>query len=53
MSNQGIMNLPMILTLSMFSMICGILVTILGHYVPFMYASAILMGIGGGLLSTF
>ncbi|KAK7550655.1 MFS transporter [Phyllosticta citricarpa] len=50
---SGIMNLPMILSLVVLSMLAGISITLIGYYVPFMIASSILMGIGAGLLSTF
>jgi Major Facilitator Superfamily len=50
---SGIMNLPMILALVIFSIIAGGLVTALGYYSPFMIASSILMAIGAGLITTF
>ncbi|KAK8168109.1 major facilitator superfamily domain-containing protein [Phyllosticta citrichinensis] len=50
---SGIMNLPMILSLVILSMIAGISITIIGYYVPFMIASSVLMAIGAGLLTTF
>ncbi|KAG5913417.1 hypothetical protein E4U42_001187 [Claviceps africana] len=50
---SGIKSLPMILSLVIFSIISGGLVTVLGHYAPFMVLSAVLMAVGAGLLSTF
>ncbi|KAI9814735.1 MAG: MFS sugar transporter [Pycnora praestabilis] len=50
---SGIMNLPMILGLVIFSIISGGLTTALGYYTPFMLASSIFAAIGAGLLSTF
>ncbi|KHN94876.1 MFS transporter [Metarhizium album ARSEF 1941] len=50
---SGIKNLPMILSLVIFSLVSGGLVTTLGHYAPFMIASTVLMSVGAGLLSTF
>jgi hypothetical protein len=50
---SGIMNIPMVLSLVIFSMAGGIAVTVLGYYTPFVYASFVLMAVGGGLLTTF
>lgn len=49
---SGIRNIPMVLSLVVFSMIGGIAVTQLGYYTPFCIASSVLMSIGAGLLST-
>jgi MFS family permease len=49
---SGIMNLPMILTLVIVSVISGIGVTVLGYYAPFMIGASVLTAIGAGLLST-
>ncbi|KAJ5110187.1 hypothetical protein N7532_002832 [Penicillium argentinense] len=49
---SGIMNLPMIIAVVVVSLLAGGLVTACGYYTPFMIASAILMTIGAGLLST-
>lgn len=43
----------MLLGVILFSMLSGVAVTVWGYYTPFMIASAILMGIGFGLISTF
>lgn len=52
-TESGIRNLPMILSLVIFSLIAGALVTAFGYYTPFIIASCILMAIGVGLISTF
>ncbi|OGE55021.1 hypothetical protein PENARI_c005G12229 [Penicillium arizonense] len=49
---SGIMNLPMILTLVIVSVISGITVTVMGYYAPLMIASSVQCGIGCGLLYT-
>ncbi|KAF4943258.1 hypothetical protein FGADI_13528 [Fusarium gaditjirri] len=50
---SGIMCLPMILSVVIFSLVAGGGVTTMGHYVPFAYASCILTTIGAGLITTF
>ncbi|KAJ7485597.1 DHA14-like major facilitator [Mycena latifolia] len=50
---SGIDNLPMILSLVISSLIAGGIITAVGYYAPFMILSAILMGAGAGLISTF
>ncbi|KAK8141247.1 hypothetical protein G3M48_000441, partial [Beauveria asiatica] len=50
--NSGIKSLPLILGLVVLSMISGGFVSALGYYTPFMIASAVLMAVGAGLLST-
>ncbi|KAF5984804.1 putative DHA14-like major facilitator [Fusarium bulbicola] len=50
---SGIMCLPMILSVVIFSIVAGGGVTTIGHYVPFAYASCILTTIGAGLITTF
>ncbi|OQO09092.1 hypothetical protein B0A48_05983 [Cryoendolithus antarcticus] len=49
---SGIMNLPLILGLVIISVIAGGLVTALGYYTPFVIASAVVMSIGAGMLTT-
>jgi len=49
---SGIRNIPMILSLVIFSMISGGIITKIGYYTPFVIASTVLMSIGAGLLST-
>ena len=50
---SGIMNLPLILSLVIASIMSGIAVNRVGYYMPFIYASFVVMSIGGGLLTTF
>ncbi|KAJ3544355.1 hypothetical protein NM208_g3096 [Fusarium decemcellulare] len=50
---SGIMNLPMILGLVIISVLAGGAVSALGYYTPLILASAVLMSIGAGLLTTF
>jgi len=52
-TKSGIMNLPAILSLVIFSIISGGAITALGYYTPFMLASSVLIPIGAGLLTTF
>ncbi|KAF3017953.1 hypothetical protein E8E15_004372 [Penicillium rubens] len=49
---SGIMNLPMIIAVVIVSILAGGLVTACGYYTPFMIASAIIITIGAGLLTT-
>ncbi|KAK1059382.1 MFS sugar transporter [Friedmanniomyces endolithicus] len=49
---SGIRNIPMILSLVVFSAISGGTVSVIGYYTGFVIASTILMSIGAGLLST-
>ncbi|KAI1384991.1 putative efflux pump [Hypoxylon trugodes] len=50
---SGIRNLPMLISVVVFAMGAGVLVTIFGYYAPFMIIGTVLMSIGGGLLSTW
>lgn len=50
---SGIRNLPMILSLVLMSIISGGIVTALGYYTPFMYASSVFQAVGAALLTTF
>ena len=43
----------MVLGVVIFSMVSGILTTVLGYYTPFVLLASVLIGIGSGLLSTF
>lgn len=43
----------MILSLVVFSMICGGIITKVGYYTPFVIGSSVLMSIGAGMLSSF
>ncbi|KAK3116566.1 MFS sugar transporter [Teratosphaeriaceae sp. CCFEE 6253] len=49
---SGIRNIPMILSLVIFSAVAGGAVSYLGYYTPFTLASSVLMAIGAGLLAT-
>ncbi|KAI2640361.1 putative efflux pump [Hypomontagnella submonticulosa] len=51
--DSGIRNLPMLISVVVFAMGAGALVTIFGYYAPFMILGTVLMSIGGGLLSTW
>jgi hypothetical protein len=46
------MNLPMIISVVLVSIVAGGLVTACGYYTPFMIASSIILTIGAGLLAT-
>lgn len=50
---SGIDNIPLILAQVLVSLIAGLLTTILGYYMPFVYASSIMMAVGAGMLTTF
>jgi len=50
---SGIMNIPMVLSLVIISIVAGGVVTAFGYYMPFIYASAVFMALGAGLLTTF
>lgn len=52
-TKSGLMNLPMLLGVILFSIIAGYAVSKIGYYTPFMYAAPILSSIGAGLLSRF
>lgn len=49
---SGINTLPYLMTLLLSPMISGSLITIIGYYVPFMWAGSLLLTIGSGLLFT-
>ncbi|KAM0721945.1 hypothetical protein Q7P37_002871 [Cladosporium fusiforme] len=50
---SGIMNLPLILSLVVASMLVGGLITKIGYYTPFVIACSVLVSIGSGLITTF
>lgn len=50
--SSGIMNIPMLLSVVVFSVGSGIVVTKWGYYTPFIIGAAVLMPIGYGLTST-
>ncbi|KAJ0363811.1 hypothetical protein COL154_005380 [Colletotrichum chrysophilum] len=51
--NSGVMNLPMLGGVVIFSLVAGALVTLWGYYTPWMILGSMLMAIGYGLISTF
>lgn len=50
---SGIRNLPLVLSVSVFSIISGVVVTTSGYYNPMLFLSTVLASVGAGLLSTF
>ncbi|KAI1134501.1 putative efflux pump [Hypoxylon sp. FL0543] len=50
---SGIRNLPMLISVVVFSMGAGVAVTVFGYYAPFMVLGTVIMSVGGGLLSTW
>ncbi|KAK4162431.1 putative efflux system protein [Cladorrhinum sp. PSN259] len=50
---SGIMNLPMLISLVIISVVVGGVVTVWGYYTPFMIVTAVLSTIGYGLMTTF
>jgi EmrB/QacA subfamily drug resistance transporter len=51
-SESGVRNLPMILAISLFTVVSGGLISKYGHYVPLMLVSSVFSTIGAGLLYT-
>jgi hypothetical protein len=51
--SSGIRTLPLMLSVTVFSMSTGLMVTKIGYYTPFMIAGPIVRTIGLGLLTTF
>ncbi|ERS98993.1 uncharacterized protein SPSK_04078 [Sporothrix schenckii 1099-18] len=51
--SSGLMNLPMLISLVLMSIVAGGVVTFVGYYTPFMLAGTVLMPIGYGLITTF
>ncbi|KAI0890117.1 putative efflux pump [Annulohypoxylon maeteangense] len=51
--DSGIRNLPMLISVVLFSIGAGAMVTVFGYYAPFMILGTVVMSIGGGLLSTW
>jgi len=50
---SGIRNLPLILSVTVFSILAGGLITWFGYYVPFVYLGTTFVSIGSGLFTTF
>ena len=51
--SSGIMNLPMLISMVVTSLMVGIIITYIGYYTPFMILGSILLAIGYGLMSMF
>ncbi|MCJ1474940.1 hypothetical protein MMC13_003600 [Lambiella insularis] len=51
-SQSGVRNLPLVISVSLFTIISGNLISIFGHYVPLMIAASVLSTIGAGLIFT-
>ncbi|QDS72672.1 hypothetical protein FKW77_002901 [Venturia effusa] len=51
-SKSGIRNLPLILGVSLFSIVSGVGITLTGYYLPFTFVGAVCGTIGSGLLYT-
>ena len=52
-TQSGIDNLPLILAQVFGSVLGGALTTVIGYYVPFVYAAPVFMAVGAGLITTF
>lgn len=52
-TQSGIRNLPLLMGVTVFSIVAGGLTTWLGYYVPFVYLGSAILCIGSGLLTTF
>lgn len=52
-AQSGIRNVPLILSLSLLSVVSGLLITFFGHFVYLMILASILAAIGTGLIYTF
>ncbi|KAL2814081.1 MFS toxin efflux pump [Aspergillus cavernicola] len=51
-TKSGIMNLPSILGLVIFSLVGGVLASWIGYYTPLLIASSVITAVGAGMLST-
>ncbi|EEP82982.1 conserved hypothetical protein [Uncinocarpus reesii 1704] len=52
-TKSGIMAIPLVLALVVFSLLGGIVITVLGYYTQFAYMSVILSAVGAAMLTTF
>jgi len=52
-TQSGIDNLPLVLSQVFGSILGGALTSVIGYYVPFVYASPVFMAVGAGLITTF
>jgi MFS family permease len=50
---SGIMNIPMLLSVTIFSVLAGAVVTTLGYFTPFMIIGSVLGAVGLGITSLF
>ncbi|KAF8850601.1 MFS transporter [Acephala macrosclerotiorum] len=50
--HSGIMNIPMLLGVVAMAMVSGLLITLIGYYIPFMIMSTVVASLGMELLST-
>nr|XP_036575993.1 efflux pump antibiotic resistance [Colletotrichum truncatum]KAF6782664.1 efflux pump antibiotic resistance [Colletotrichum truncatum] len=50
---SGVMNLPLLVAVVIFSIVAGTFVTAWGYYAPWMILGSVLMAVGYGLISTF
>lgn len=51
-TQSGIRNLPLILSVTVFSIFAGAMTTVFGYYTPFIWAGTAVLCIGTGLLTT-
>lgn len=52
-TQSGIRNLPLVLSVTVFSIVSGAGTQVLGYYTPWIIASSVLTSVGAGLCSTF
>ncbi|KAJ5349579.1 hypothetical protein N7541_007306 [Penicillium brevicompactum] len=52
-SQSGINNLPMVVSMIVFSALGGVLVNFVGYYTPLMFAGSAFLTIGSGMCTTF
>ncbi|KAL8775751.1 MAG: hypothetical protein Q9203_003776 [Teloschistes exilis] len=51
-SDSGVRNIPLVIAISLFSIVSGALISKFGHYIPIMIVSSVLGTIGAGLIYT-
>ncbi|RJE23678.1 MFS toxin efflux pump [Aspergillus sclerotialis] len=51
--SSGIMNLPMLISVVVMSVISGVAVTVIGYYTPFILLGTVCTTVGYGLMTTF
>ncbi|PGH14853.1 hypothetical protein AJ80_05779 [Polytolypa hystricis UAMH7299] len=52
-TKSGIMNIPMVLSLVIASILAGGAITTFGHYAPLYYVATVFSAVGAGMLTTF